>query len=398
MPLYIYKAKNIQGNIIKGKYWLTNRESLVVKLRKKGYYLVKHKELFTGRIPIRIKKISSKELSILCSEFSSLIESGMNIYEIINLVQEEAGNKHVKRSLEDIKELIQEGTELSCSMKAHNDIYPEFFTNMIKVGEETGELQEIFLKLAKYYNDESIITGKIKKAMIYPCTLFIFSMIISQILISFIVPIFVSTLTEVGGKIPATTRFIMYFNKVLKENYLVLLSILVIFIIGILKARKHQEIKIVIHKFLLTNKMTRMLSRKILCVRFSRILGTLISSGIHIVHAMEVASTMMGNEYVKSKLQKSIHSMRMGESIAKSIRNTDVFLPSLYSMIKVGEESGNLDKMLLKANSVMEQELYIFVEKVSVLLEPAMILIISFFIGFILISLLMPMFNIMNTV
>ncbi|ERI91312.1 bacterial type II secretion system protein F domain protein [Clostridiales bacterium oral taxon 876 str. F0540] len=398
MPLYIYKAKNIQGNIIKGKYWLENRESLVIKLRKKGYYLVKHNELFTGEISSRMKKISSKELSILCSEFSSLIESGMNIYEILNLVQEEAGNKHLKRSLEDIKELIQEGTELSCSMKAHNDIYPEFFTNMIKVGEETGRLQEIFSKLSKYYSDESIITGKIKKAMLYPCTLFIFSIIISQILISFIVPVFVSTLTEMGGQIPVTTKFIISFNKFLKENYCVLLGILSFFIIGILKARKHKEIKIAVHKFLLTNKITKRLSRKILCVRFSRILGTLINSGIHIVHAMEIASTMMENEYAKSKLQKSIHSIRMGESIAKSIRNTDIFLPSLYSMIKIGEESGSLDSMLQKANLVMEQELYIFIEKVTVLLEPAMILVLSFFIGFILISLLMPMFNIMNTI
>lgn len=398
MSLYRYEAKTLEGKKVKGKCWCLSREELSRSLRGKGYFLTRYSTRTKGALLSFDRDVNSKELSVFCNQLSSLLSAGINIVEVIRIIKQETKNKLLASSLQYIEEMLYQGLELSYCFCCFENTFPKFFTSMISVGEESGKLEEILKSLSKYYLEENILKNKIIKAMIYPCSVFFVGSIVINVLMFNIVPIFTSTLNELGGETPKLTQMIIYISLFLKSNIEIVLMTLLLIFFTIFYCNKYHIGKSLLDRFLTVNFSTKDLINKLSAVRFSRTLGFLLSSGIPSIKALEITKGTFSNEYIRNQIRECIDHIKKGNTVTASIRFINGFPEMVGSMVRVGEETGKLDEMLLKTADILENELKNSIDKIIPLIEPIAILVLSLFIGTILLAMIAPMYNIMDAI
>lgn len=396
MSFYNYKAKNLFGEELSGRCWDSSKGDLIKSLRDKGFYLIYYEKALNKQRKLILRKSSSKDLSLFCSYFSSILAAGINIAEALSILYSEISNKSIKKSLYEIKDMVLQGEELSSSMKDFSHIYPKFLINMIRVGEKSGKLDSILLSLSKFYDEENKIKNKISKSLTYPIIVFITSIIIMEILIIYIIPVFIKTILSLGGSVPIITTIVVSTLTSINNNLPIFIGVMVITFFILRHNNKLSALKSLVDKFFIESKLTKKFISRLTAVRFSRSMGVLMQSGVQITEAFQTTCDVIENEYAKLKLKECIEEIKGGRSISESLSSTKIFPLILYSMVRVGEETGSLDYMLLKASDIMEGELYNSIESFTALIEPAMIITLSLFIGIILVSLVIPMFNIMD--
>ncbi|MCM8711025.1 type II secretion system F family protein [Clostridium sp. SYSU_GA19001] len=396
MAFCIYKIKNLKGEELEGKCWCSDKQELVVSLRDKGFYIIQYKELGYKKNSLVNKNVSSKDLSLFCAHFFTLLSAGINISEALSILYNESLNKNIRKSLYEIREMVYQGAELSYCMKIYNNIYPEYLINMIKVGEESGKLENVVSNLSKFYHYEDKVKRKILKSMLYPGIIFLTSILIMEIMITNVIPVFLTTLNSLGAKIPLLTSWFILIATFVNNYFIYFAAAIVVTFLMLNYYDKLAGVKKFFHRFILYNKIIKDLMVKLASVRFSRTLGILLQSGIHIINAFEIACSVISNEYLNSKVKICLKEIRAGKSMSESIKSTEIFPSILYSMIRIGEETGTLPEMLLKFSEVMEEEVYNSIDKSTTLIEPAMIIVLSLVIGTMLVSLLLPMISIMD--
>jgi type IV pilus assembly protein PilC len=393
-----YKAVDLDGKDLRGKCWCTSKEDLAKAFRNKGYYLVRYKELNNSSWRVRKNSLSLSDLSVFCHQFASLLSVGINIFEAIVIIIQETTNKPLKKSLEDIEHMVRQGVQLSTCMSTYKGAFPKFMIDMINIGEESGTLDMVLQRLSEYYNRENKVKNKMAKAMSYPVILFIVSNIVVQILLIYVIPIFISTLEELGGSVPQMTRMVLSVSYFFRENFD---SIMLVVLFGVSIAvyiRKLDNAAIFFQKLIMENTFTKIIARKIIAVKISRALGILLNSGIPVIKALEITKNTAGNDFIKEKLENCIDSIKKGNTFSQSLSELNIFPGMLCSMARIGEESGALSEMMVKASVILEEELHNTIEKVASLMEPMLIIFISIFVGFILITLVGPMFQIMEAI
>lgn len=396
MPFCMYKAINLEGEELKGKCWCSDEKELSMSFRNKGFFVLYYKELSNAKLSLHKSKLSLKELTLFCNNFSALLSAGLNILEIIEILKEDFKNKEINRNLDEIKQLIYQGEGLSYCMDKNSNLYPRLLINMVKIGEESGKLNKIFKMLGNYYENEKKIKDKFIKVLTYPCIVLFVSVLMMIFMITYIIPMLVSTLDGISVKIPLSTKIILNISSILKENYLLIVITIFFLLIAIMNFRSLESTRLKIDKFKINNIITKNLYIKLISVRFSRTLGILLQSGIQISKALNITLSVIDNKFVKKEVEGCLEEVNQGESISRSIEKIKIFPRNLISMTRIGEETGNLDEMLLKVSNIIEGELYSSIDKLTVLIEPALILGLSIVIGFLLISVLMPMMNLMD--
>ena len=398
MAFCTYKVIDIEGKALVGKCWCTNKDDLVKTFRDKGYYLVIYKELNKSKLNLYKRRLSLKDLAIFCHQFASLLTVGINIFESISIIGEETANKYLKKSLTDIEYMVRQGVELSNCMKQHSEVFPKFMINMISIGEESGTLDNIFHRLSEYYNRENALKNKVTKAMAYPSVIFIVSIIVVQILFIYVIPIFLSTISELGGNVPQMTTIVLGVSYFLRNNFIYILLVVFLFVITFINFSKLDNVSMAFQWFIVTNTFTKGLAQKFIAVKFSKTLGILLNSGLVIIKALEITRSMLDNAFINKELGKCVDNIKKGSTFSKAINELNIFPNMLCSMTRIGEESGTLNEMLTKASNILEEELYDSIERLTSLIEPMLIIFLSIFVGSILISLIGPMFNVMDTI
>ena len=325
-----------------------------------------------------------------------LFISGISIFDTINILQEQTCNIKIKNSLKDISLDVQKGTELSDAMRRYIKLYPTFMLNMIKIGEESGRLEEILKSLADYYKRESNIRGKLKSAMAYPVIIFIITSIISVAMIAKVVPIYTNILIGMGAELPFVTKIVISISEVVNKDFFLIIILLLLCIFSIRTYIKTSKGKYKYDSFKLHVPIFSKLYNKALCSRFSRCMSVLISSGITLNGATGLAIDVLDNTYAKAKLKKIEKDIEEGINISKALTSTGFFPRILISMVSVGEETGRLDEMLNKAAEIFETEVSEGIDKVTVMVQPAMILVLSVIVGVIILSIMLPMYSIMD--
>lgn len=398
MPYCIYKAKNLDGKELKGKCWCSNEKDLTASFRNKGFFILYYKEMKVINLSINKSALSLKELVLFCNNFSSLLSAGLNILNIVQILKEDFKNKSLNRNLDEIEQLIYQGENLSYCLNKASKLYPTLLVNMIKVGEESGKLDKIFNMLGKYYENEKKIKDKLIKVLTYPCIVLFVSILMMLLMITTIIPMLVSTLDGISAKIPTSTKIILNVSSILKENYLFITIILFFIVAAFINFKSLESTSIKIDKLKVKNRITKNLFTKLISVRFSRTLGILLESGIQISKALTITLSVIDNKYVKKEVEYCLEEVKIGKSLSESMEKIKIFPRNLISMTKIGEETGCLDEMLIKVSYIMENDLFTTIDKLTVLIEPALILGLSIVIGFLLISVLMPMMNLMDSV
>lgn len=400
MPLYKYEAKNMDGKKLKGKLNIDNEEELRRKLKSKGYFLISY-ENEESLINLNLNvfyKVSQKDLSILCRELYFSFSSGINILESISIVKNQVENKKLKNILENVFKEVEKGKMLSDAFSKFKDI-PKLFIDMIKVGEATGRLDEIMKDLADYYDKQYKQERKVKNALIYPKFLISFSLLIVAVLVAYVVPIFVENLLSANQKLPIPTRIVISLSSFIKnEILLILILILVIFLIKRFILDKNKAYIFFRDKLKLKVKVLGTVSRQIMTARFARTFSILFAGGISVIDCMEISANVVENEYAKNKLLRCRDLIDNGSTIGDALATLDIFPKMLVQSIRVGEESGSVDKTLKKASSFYDSEANFALEKITNLIEPVMIIILALVVGFVVLSLVLPMFSMYQAV
>lgn len=400
MPLYKYEAKNMDGKKLRGKLNIDNEEELRRKLKSKGYFLVSY-ENEESLINLNLNifyKVSQKDLSILCRELYFSFSSGINILESISIVKNQVENKKLENILENVFKEVEKGKMLSDAFSKFKDI-PKLFIDMIKVGEATGRLDEIMKDLADYYDKQYKQERKVKNALIYPKFLISFSLLIVAVLVAYVVPIFVENLLSANQKLPLPTRIVIALSNFIKnEILLILILILVIFLIKRFILDKNKTYIFFRDKLKLKVKVLGTVSRQIMTARFARTFSILFAGGISVIDCMEISANVVENEYAKNKLLRCRDLIDNGSTIGDALATLDIFPKMLVQSIRVGEESGSVDKTLKKASDFYDSEANFALEKITNLIEPVMIIILALVVGFVVLSLVLPMFSMYQAV
>lgn len=392
--LYSYKAVKLDGKYKKGIFKGKDVGELEYDLRKNGWYLLGYKrkiDLLNFN-----KKINKNTLYMLCKSLETLLRSGINLIQAINLISDKIKNKKLKESLYKIREDILKGESLYSSLKLQENIYPSLFIEMIFAGEQSGKLVEILNNLAMHYKEEMKLTQKIKKAFIYPFIVFITSICITSFLIINILPEFLQTLKDLGGQIPAYTKIIIFLFQETYNNIFLILLILLLISIGIRSKsiNKIKAFKGVAYGIPYVGNLLRGYELQ----KIFYYLGFLFLSGIDILSSLEKLQSSLNSIFFKEKILKVLNLLKNGKAISEAFEKLNLIDKEKIIMLEVGEEAGNIGEMLLKIADMYLQEIYEKVDKLSIYLEPVMIIIVSFMVGSIVIGLLIPMINIMDLI
>ena len=398
MPLYEYTAKTLSGDVINGSYEAKNKEELKKALSAKGYYISDLSKVSHQNVRNIFERVSAKDIAVFSRQLGVLLSSGIGIVESLGILREQTDKKVFYKVLDKVFEDLQTGKILSEAFDERPDIFPDFFRSMIKVGENSGNLEEILETLAEYYDKEVKIIRKARTALTYPSVLIGISILVVIILVGFVLPVFTDMLVDFGGTLPAVTRVLLGVSTFISKNifFLILVSIgtyyaLLLYFRTYDGKRKFDRMKL---EMPLVGKSIR----KLITSRFARSLGILLKSGMPIIESLEITSDLMGNAIVQDALVDSVVKVKKGYGLSEPIERTGVFPPLLTHMLRVGEETGSLDEILLKTSTFFDEELEESLEKMVSLIEPIIILIMAVVIGFVLLSVLLPMINIMEVI
>jgi type IV pilus assembly protein PilC len=389
-----FKAISIDGKEFLGCKRAKNEKELLAILKSEGFYCLSYKKKSQkGAIEI-FNKASNKEISLFSKYMYTSLKAGINICDVLNLISSQVKNKKLYRALSEIKGEIESGNSLSDALNKFQYIFPSFFRNMVLLGEESGKLQQIFLSLENYYNSLHKRKSKIKNALIYPLFLFFFSILVVIVMITKILPAFITQITSLGGKVPNITKIYMYAGNALNNYGLLIIALLGILAIILLYFSKAITSKIRSFQFISKIPLIGSLIKKNFLTRFSSAMYLLLDSGIDIISALNIfVNCNNNNNFFNEKLRICINNLENGSSISNAFQGTEIFPQFFISMMCIGEENGNIDNMLVTANNIFEEDLNLTIERYSALFEPVLILIIGVFVGSIVLSIMIPLFN-----
>ena len=397
---YKYKAVTVTGEYVEGIHEAKSTDEVASMLKEKDYlpiFIEEADESQKRNIVIK-KSIKKKDIAIFCRQFYAMLNAGISIINCLDILKEQTENKTLKNAIGQAYEDVQKGMTLSEAMKSNSSVFPVLLVNMVEAGEVSGNLDVIMDRMAIHYEKEFIIENKVKSAFTYPIILIIVSIAVVIFLLTMVMPTFIGMFDNSGLTLPAPTRYLLNISERVTNYWYIYLIMIPLIIFGIITYSNTSQGRMFFDKMKIILPGIKKTNVKIITSRFTRTLSTLLSSGIPLIQSMEVVSKVVGNVVVVKGLERGIEDIQKGANLSSIVEEIGVFPPMVYSMIKVGEESGSLDEILLKTADFYDEEVENSLDKMTTMLEPILILIMAVIIGFIVIAMAMPMFDMVNTI
>ena len=400
MAIFKYKAINSEGQRIEGSQSADSESQIREMLLSNQYYpLSIEKENSKSKKSFSFNsKVKLKDIAVFCRQFYVMLDSGLSIGKALNILIEQCEKPKLREALIGVNGELKRGETLASSMRKRKDVFPNLLTSMIDAGERSGNLDIILKRMAEYYEKETKIRGKIKSAMIYPIVLGVVAIISITFILTFVMPTFVQMFEENNVDLPMSTKMVLETSKVLGQYGIIIFLILVTAIILLGKYLKSEEGQYKLSSINLKIPVIKKLTQKIIVSRFTRTMGIVSSSGMSLVTSIEIVASVVGNKIAEKELLKVKEKVLKGEGLGDSIMNIKIFPPMLASMVKIGEEAGSLDSILDKTADFYDDELEREIKTATALIEPSMIVLMGIIIGFLLISILTPMFKMYNSI
>ncbi|MBN2515387.1 MAG: type II secretion system inner membrane protein GspF [Deltaproteobacteria bacterium] len=403
MPVYEYRALNVKGNKIKG---IINADSIVAarqKLRETDIFPVEIKEtsargkdeLSTKKsVATFFKRVSLREVSSMTRQLATLLGGGLPLLASLTTLVSQTANPQLKKTLAQVKEQVNEGTGLAQSISYYPRIFSPLYVNMVRAGEESGTLDIVLDRLADFNEKQQALRGKIRAALAYPIFMFVIGSIVLFILTTFLIPKITTIFNDMHQTLPGITIVMISVSSFLKSFWLLILFLIIAAIIGIryifAKTVRGQYIR---DRLKLTIPLSGPLLHKIAVARFSRTLGTLLQSGVPLLTALSIVKNVVNNRLIADVIQEASKEVEEGQNLSGTLSKSSLFPPMTIQMISVGEQSGTLEAMLYKVADSYETEVESSILAMTAILEPVMILVMGFFVGLIVISILLPIFE-----
>ncbi len=395
-----YKAITSNGQKIEGVFNAASEEDVVTMIKGNSYLPVKVERDIGQEAQIEIfkSKVKKKDLALFCRQFFTMLDSGLGIVKCLDILEMQTENKTLKPIIGEVNGDVQKGLSLSEAMNKYPDIFPTILTNMVEAGEVSGNLDAILERMAVHFEKENKLENKIRSSMVYPIALLVVSIAVVIFMITFILPTFTGMFAGSGVEIPWPTRVLLGMSDFIKSYWYILLGMLGLMTFTITTFKKSEAGRAFFDGLKLKLPVIKGTTVKIITSRFTRTLSTLMDSGIPLIKSMEVVAKVVNNLPVEEKIEDGIEEIRKGVPLSRAIQNVGVFPPMVDSMIRIGEESGSLDEVLLKTADFYDEEVETSLTKLTTLIEPIMIVGMAIVIGFIVIAMYLPMFDMMQTI
>jgi len=400
MPMFEYTAKNAStGQIMKGQMNVASKDEVIKYIRNNRMLVVSVREA-----PKQIKfslgaaRIKTRDLVIFTRQFATMINAGLPLVQSLNILAAQTENKALADITRSVVYDVEAGNTLADAMAKHPKAFPDLFVNMVAAGEAGGILDTILLRLATFLEKNDALVRKVKGAMVYPGVIFSVAGIAVSVLLIFVIPTFQAMFASVNMELPLPTRIVIAASEILIGYWWLLIGIAVL---GFFMFRQYyatDQGRKQIDAALLASPVVGDLLRKSAVSRFTRTLGTLISSGVSILDGLEITAKTAGNRVVHDAVMESRQSIAGGETIAAPLEKSRVFPPMVISMISVGEQTGGLDEMLSKIADFYDEEVDVAVGALLSLLEPIMIVVLGVIVGGMVVAMYLPIFDMMNAI
>jgi len=402
MSTFSYKAVDQRGAQSVGKIDGDNKAAVAATLRNQGFTVLDLNEVKEGWGQISIGgRIKAKDLTVFSRQFATMVNSGLSMLRCLYVLEEQTPNKKLAKVIGDIRADVEAGISLSDALEKHPKVFSRLYISMVRAGELGGILDEVLNRLAAQLEKEDSIRRAVKSAMVYPILIGSFAILVLFGMVLFLIPIFAGMYKELGdAKLPMLTRIMVGFSDLLRSWYgLIFLAAVIFLVWGLRRLKRTDRGRETWDRIKLRVPMgIGQIIRKLAVARFSRTLGTLISSGVPILQAIEITGQAAGNAVIENAMIQVQQSVKEGQSITKPLENVSVFPAMVTQMISVGEETGSLDAMFGKIADFYEDEVNSSIKSLTSILEPILMLGVGGIVGVVVISMYLPIFNMMNIV
>lgn len=399
MPVFEYKGKTLAGTQVAGEIKAKDKRELERILRNHKILLTSvNRKASNLSFSIGGKRIKKVHISRFTRQFATMIGAGLPMIQCLDILSQQMESSEFRKVIAQIKESVQAGTTLSEALSKHKKVFDELYVNMVEAGELGGALDAILVRLAIYREKADALVRKVKGALVYPSVIVVVASVVTFIMLTYIVPVFAKMFSGVGAALPMPTQMVLDISNFLRSNILFFFAFLIAAAVGLRFYLKTDKGRLNFDKFLLRVPLIGSLIRKSSVARFTRTLGTLLSSGVSILDALAITAKTAGNRVIHDAVKKSILSIAEGETITQPLKDSGVFPPMVTQMIAVGEKTGGLDDMLNKIAEFYEEEVNAAVAALTSIIEPVIIVIMGVVIGGILIAMYLPMFDIVGKI
>lgn len=401
MPTYKYEAQAAGGGLVRGFAEAENPNDLFSKLRQRGEYCVTYSETKVSK-PIaadgkRSGKLSTRELALFCRQFSTMLNAGLTVIKCLDTLYRQAVKKKTRLAVMGVYEGVQKGLTLSAAMKLQN-CFPPMLVNMVESGEMSGSLDTIMSRMADHFEKEHKLHSKVINALIYPLILIVVGIIAILVLLGFVIPQFFTMFESMGAELPGITKFLLAISTFVRDRwYLILLffGLAAGLFYAVWRSKSGRR---ALASFALHVPVFGKLNKTIITARFSRSLATLFASGMSLISALEISTRVVGNAKLNEYMNVAIDKIRKGSTLSSVIEQVNIFPPMFSSMVSIGEESGALDDILYKTAAFYDDEADAAISIMVASIEPIMIVVLGIFVGFIILSVILPMMSVYQNI
>ena len=400
MPVFSYSARPATGvgGIQNGEVDLTSKDEVLAYLHKQKLIPVSVREKPKDLSFTFGTGIKTRDIVIFTRQFATMINSGLPLVQALDILAEQTENTSLRKVIQDVLYDVESGHTLADAMGKHPKVFTDLFVNMVAAGEAGGILDTILLRLATFLEKNDALVRKIKGAMIYPAVIAFVATSAVAILLIFVIPTFQQMFDAAGVPLPLPTRVVIFMSIVLQGYWWAILIGIIATALGIRQAYQTSSGRLFIDRTILNVPILGDMQRKAAVARFTRTLGTLVSSGVSILEGLEITAKTAGNRVIHDAVMNSRASIAGGETIAGPLKESGVFPPMVVQMINVGEQTGGLDEMLTKIADFYDEEVDAAVEALLSAMEPIMIVVLGVVVGGMIVAMYLPIFDMINAV
>lgn len=393
MPGFSYVAVDKNGREKRGNIEAENREKVTEILKGQGLLplSVKEQGVLNKQLDFSIgKKVKSRDLSVFCRQFVSIMQAGVPMKEALQMLQLQTENKILKKSIAEVLASVERGNTLADAMRGESDTFPPMLINMVEAGEASGNLEMSFSRMAVQFEKDARLKATIRKATIYPIILIIAAIGVIAVMLLFVIPIFIDMFADIDIEMPAFTMAIMNASKWTGSHWYVIVLIIAAVIAAYKMIYRTESGRLTIDKIKMKMPLFGKLTVKTACAQFARTTSTLLSSGIPMIDCLETVSKIVKNIHYTNALMKAREEVMKGIPLSEPLQASGIFPPMVYHMTGIGEETGNVEDMLDKLADYYDEEVEITTQSVLAAMEPLIIVFMALVIGALVIAVIMP--------
>jgi type IV pilus assembly protein PilC len=397
MAVFTYQGRSATGST-QGEIEAADRSAAVGALRGRGILTTAIKEKGAAA-PKKIGgKVKDKEMAIFTRQFSTMIDAGLPLVQCLTILAEQSESKNLRAVTANVARDVEAGSSLAEAFRKHQRTFDDLFTNMIEVGESGGILDIVLQRLSVYIEKAAALKRKIKAAMIYPLTIVGVAFIVVVFMLTFVIPTFAKMFKDMGAELPLPTAIVLWISEFVQSWILIIIAAIAAGIYALKRYYRTEQGQSAIDTLLLKTPVFGTLIRKVSVARFTRTLGTLVSSGVPILEGLRITARTAGNKVVERAVLATRAAVTAGRTITEPLKASGVFPPMVIQMINVGEQTGALDAMLAKIADFYDDEVDTAVGALTALLEPLMIVFLGVVIGGLVVAMYLPIFRLVTLV